>query len=114
MPTGTFSKIFNNLVADTKVFVKTNTRKEHELLRTRLCKHFSRHKDTMLALGVDDDSSGMSILAEFKEATGISIFKVGVRKSKIGQENKKFEILTDANTINTTVELGTEKKENAA
>lgn len=96
MTTGTFSKIFNQLVADGKISVKTSTKQEHENLRTRLVKHFSYHKETMVALGVEDDQHSFSVCASFETSTGISVFRLGVRKGGIARETKEFEIIVDA------------------
>lgn len=73
-------EVFNQLVTDKQVKIKTTTVTAHDLLRTRLCKLFSHHKDTLEAIGFSDSSSSLSVCASFDADSGVSTYRLQLRK----------------------------------
>lgn len=80
MSTASISEVFNNLIADKQVKVNTGNSIAHDLLRIRLVKLFSDHKDTMDAIGFADESAKLSCCASFDRVSGVSIFTIARRK----------------------------------
>lgn len=85
-------QLFNQLVEKKELSVKTLTKTNHENLRTRLVKLFSRHKSTLTDIGYDDGTGVLSVCAEFLgiEGAGTSVYKIDKRKA---QEKVDYEII---------------------
>lgn len=83
-------QLFNQLVEEKKISIKTKTKTAHENLRTRLVKLFSRHKSTLTDIGYDDGSGVLSICAEFLAESGISNYKIDKRKER---EKVEYEFI---------------------
>ena len=76
-------QIFNKLVADTSISIKTKSRRAHDNLRIRLVKLYSRHKNTMRDIGYDVSVDGFGVCASYSNDTGLSVFTLNTpRKSK--------------------------------
>lgn len=73
------------------------TKKNHENLRTRLVKLFSRHKSTLSDIGYDDGSGVLSLCAEFTglDGSGTSVYKIDKRKEKNRIEYELIEELIE-------------------
>lgn len=85
-------EIFNKLVEDRKLLVRTSSKDAHENLRTRLVKLFSRHKKNLEDLDFLDGTEELSMCATYDETSGTSSYSVDRRKSAKVVE---YEILTN-------------------
>lgn len=85
------SEIFNRLVEEKHIAVKTKTTISHESLRIRLVKLFSRHKIVLEDIGFDDGTNVLSVCASFNVDTGVSTFHIRRRKHK--EEVQDYEIV---------------------
>lgn len=72
--------------------LKITTKTEHENLRTRLVKLFSRHKGNLSDLDYDDGTGELSLCAEFNSIGGVSVFKIDRRKRK---EPVEYELIEE-------------------
>ena len=84
-------EIFNRLVEEKHLVVKTGDFKSHDGLRIRLVKLFSRHKSVLEDIGFDDGTSILSVCAKFDPATGNSTFHIQRRQTN--QIAREFEIV---------------------
>jgi signal recognition particle GTPase len=80
MSLSSIHKIFNDLVVNKKIEVKTETKLQHENLRTRLVKLFSEHKKTLKDIGAEDETSVFSLCGSFDSGRGISTFKLAKKR----------------------------------
>jgi len=85
------SEIFNRLVEEKHLVIKTGDFKSHDSLRIRLVKLFSRHKIVLEDIGFDDGSSILSVCAKFEATTGHSTFHIQRRQTN--QVAREFEIV---------------------
>lgn len=83
--------IFNQLVTGREIKIRTGTKKEHDNLRTSLCKRFKKHKALLSAIGFADDSATLSLCATYLADAGVSHFRIATRK----QDSKEWEVVTD-------------------
>lgn len=60
--------------------LRTETKEAHEKIRVRLVKMFTRHKDTLAAIGYDSADGTLSLCARFEKDAGMSTFKIDKRK----------------------------------
>lgn len=72
--------VFNQLIADKQVSIKTASKLAHENLRVRLCKLLSRHKFTMADIGYSDPDSVLSVCATFDGTNGTSTYSLALRR----------------------------------
>lgn len=91
-------EIFNKLVEDHHIVVKTGDQKSHDALRIRLVKLFSRHKSLLEDIGVDDGTSILSVCATYQPDTGHSTFHIQRRKAL--EASKEFEIVESPEATN--------------
>lgn len=89
------SQIFNKLVEERKISIKTGDKKSHDALRIRLVKLFTRHKTMLDSLGASDDSSTLSLSAEYQDSKGISQYFIRPAKKFGAEEKVDFEILDE-------------------
>lgn len=85
------SEIFNRLVEEKHLVIKTDDFKSHDALRIRLVKLYSRHKSVLEDIGFDDGTSTLSVCAQFDVATGHSTFHIQRRQTN--QVAREFEIV---------------------
>ena len=92
-----FSNLFSVLLDKKEISVRTGSKKEHDNLRTRLCRAFSRHKQLMETLDPADPDLRLSISAAFVADSGVSTFAVRKRGAGPGGvEAKEYEIVDHA------------------
>lgn len=91
-------EIFNRLVEEKHITIKTSNFKTHDALRIRLVKCYSRHKDLLRDIGVDDGSSSLSVCAMFAPSSGTSTFHIRRRKSSEEGQKLDFEIVETPQT----------------
>lgn len=75
-------EVFNQLVDQTTIKIKTGSIKAHDSLRTRLVKLYSSHKKLLDSIGVVDDSGTFGVSANFDSDKGISTFHLRVPRSR--------------------------------
>jgi len=83
--------IFNKLVADGAIKVRTGTQSTHDNLRIRLVKAFSTHKKLLNDIGASDGTdNSLGVCATFHLGSGISTFTLQIPKKSKGIE---YEII---------------------
>jgi hypothetical protein len=83
-------EIFNRLVEEKHLVVHTGNLSSHHALRIRLVKLYSKHKDLLDSIGVDDGTGFLSVCASFDGASGNSTYHIQKRKQSAALE---FEIV---------------------
>jgi hypothetical protein len=89
----TTQKIFNSLVADGAISVRTGSFRTHDNLRTRLVKLFATHKKTLNSIGYADSSESFGVCATWDEGAGTSTYTLAVPKKATAAE---YEIVEPA------------------
>lgn len=84
-------EIFNRLVEEKILVIRTVDKATHESLRIRLVKLFARHKAVLEDIGADDGTGELSVCAYFDVDSGTSTFRIQERKTK--QSSQDFEIV---------------------
>jgi hypothetical protein len=89
------SEIFNLLVEKGQLSLRIESKQQHDSLRTRLVRLFSRHKVLLGELGADDGSSALSVCASYSTDSKTSTFRIGKSTKSVGQETIDYEILEE-------------------
>lgn len=84
-------EVFNRLVEQKHIVIKTGDLKSHDAIRIRLVKLFTRHKNMLEDLGADDGSCVLSVCATFDLASGRSTFHI--KKKKAAEAARDWEIV---------------------
>lgn len=90
----TVHKLFNELIDKKKISVRSDTPVDHDNLRSRLCKLFSKHKIMLDELGADDGDSNLSLSADYNGTSKTSTFYIRRRRNRLDSAEKTYEILS--------------------
>lgn len=90
----TVSTIFNRMVLEKEIKVRTESLRSHESLRVSLVHFFSKHKTTLKDIGFDDESCTLSVCAHYDLSSGVSHFRIAKRKLS----TREYEIVESENS----------------
>lgn len=76
------NQILNRLIADNKISVRCDSRREHDNLRIRLLRMYRNFQATAADLGYSDTSSSLAIHSSYNESSRTSTFHLKERKER--------------------------------
>lgn len=90
----TIHKLFSLLVERGTISVRSDSTRDHENLRVRLVKMYSRHRIILDSIGCDDESTVLSLAGTYSDVSKTSTFALRRgRRSGINNPIKEYEIV---------------------